>query len=122
MDDLFLTYDEAAARLGIKPDSVRRRARLKKWPRRTGNDGRVRVGIPPDILPPDDQGDHPEESPPIDIDVRMENGELRVEVRMLKEQIETLRQERDSWKHQAERLSVPRPGLISQMINAIKGK
>lgn len=48
---VWLTYDEAALRLGIKPDSVRRRSSAKKWPRRVGNDGLARVGLPPDLLP-----------------------------------------------------------------------
>lgn len=38
-----MTYAEAAERLGIKPDSVKRRARSRRWPRRVGNDGAARV-------------------------------------------------------------------------------
>lgn len=47
----WLTYDEAAAVLKIKSDSVRRRASARKWPRRNGNDGLARVGIPVRIIP-----------------------------------------------------------------------
>lgn len=52
MDDSFefLTYEVAATRLGISVDSVRRQARRKKWPRKPGNDGSVRVGVPQDRL------------------------------------------------------------------------
>lgn len=50
-DAIWLTYDEAAERLGIKADSVRRRAAARKWPKRQGNDGKARVGIPPDVIP-----------------------------------------------------------------------
>lgn len=60
----WLTYEEAATRLGVKPDSVRRRAAARKWPRRRGNDGLARVGIPLSIIPdaihdvtPDDPDD-----------------------------------------------------------------
>jgi hypothetical protein len=60
----WLTYDEAARRLGILPDSVRRRAASRKWPRRVGNDRLARVGIPRSIIPdgapariPDDPDD-----------------------------------------------------------------
>lgn len=66
-DTIWMTYDEAAARLGIKADSVRRRAAARKWPKRQGNDGKVRVGIPNDIIPdatpapiPDITPDHPD--------------------------------------------------------------
>ena len=61
---LWLTYEEAAARLAVKKASVQRMARAKKWPRRTGNDGKARIGLPPDRLaenaaappPPDHSG------------------------------------------------------------------
>ena len=42
----WLTYAEASERLGIKPESVKRRARSRKWPRRVGNDGAARVLVP----------------------------------------------------------------------------
>ncbi len=48
--EIWLTYEEAAARLGIKADSVRRRAASKKWARRQGNDGLARVRIPHDAI------------------------------------------------------------------------
>ena len=50
-DHIWLTYDEAAQALGIKADSVRRRAAARKWPKRPGNDRTVRVGIPRDAIP-----------------------------------------------------------------------
>ena len=50
-DHIWMTYDEAAQALGIKADSVRRRAAARKWPRRPGNDRTVRVGIPRDAIP-----------------------------------------------------------------------
>lgn len=110
MEHIFLTYDEAATRLGIKPDSVRRRARARKWPRRKGNDGKVKVGIPPDVLGADHPPGLPSGPPP-----DTEAAELRVENRMLRERLEELRDERDKWRDQAERLSEPRTGLISRI-------
>lgn len=50
MQEQWLTYHEAAEALGIKVDSVKRRARARRWPRRTGNNGVVQVGIPTDAL------------------------------------------------------------------------
>jgi len=100
MEHIFLTYEEAATRLGIKADSVRRRARARKWPRRTGNDGKTQVGIPPDALGADDPPGPPPGPPP-----DMEAAELRVENRMLRERLDELREDRDRWREQAERLA-----------------
>lgn len=103
MEHIFLTYDEAADRLGIKPDSVRRRARARKWPRRKGNDGKAQVGIPPDALGADDPPGPPPGPPP-----DTEAAELRVENRMLRERLDELREERNRWRDQAERLAETR--------------
>ena len=65
MSDLWMTYAEAGERLGIKPESVKRRARLKVWPKRIGNDGLARVQVPGMIDPPGHPADSPpDESPP----------------------------------------------------------
>lgn len=67
-----MTYDEAAAALGITPGSVRRTARRKRWNRIPGNDGCARVEIPDDLLakrhlpegsPQDSPADSPEGRP-----------------------------------------------------------
>src|SRR5829696_302279 len=49
-DTKWLTYDEAAVALRISPESVRRLAQRRKWPRRPGNDGKVRLGVPAERL------------------------------------------------------------------------
>jgi class 3 adenylate cyclase len=47
MNTKWLTYDELAAALRIAAGSARRLvARNKQWPRKPGNDGRVRIGVP----------------------------------------------------------------------------
>lgn len=51
MTEEWLTYAEAAIRLGIKIDSAKRRARARRWPRRTGNNGHVQICVPADALP-----------------------------------------------------------------------
>lgn len=109
MEHIFLTYDEAAERLGIKPDSVRRRARARKWPRKKGNDGLARVGIPQEVLDGVESSGRPADDPQ-DNPGTLENAELRVEVRMLRERNEELKEDRNRWRDQAERLaSEPRP-------------
>src|SRR5215207_9689424 len=45
-DFAWLTLDEAAARLGIGRESVRRMARRKRWAKQPGNDGRPRIAVP----------------------------------------------------------------------------
>jgi hypothetical protein len=51
-DGSWCTYPEAAVRLGITVDAVRRRAFRHHWVRRAGNDGRTRVLVPDDLAPP----------------------------------------------------------------------
>ena len=43
-----MTYGEAAVRLGVTPEAVRRRAFRSNWARQPGNDGRTRVRVPDD--------------------------------------------------------------------------
>jgi DNA repair exonuclease SbcCD ATPase subunit len=59
-----MTYRELADFLGVEEESARRRAQRARWPRRPGNDGKARVGVPGDVAPDetrkvtrDDQGD-----------------------------------------------------------------
>lgn len=42
----WLTYAEAGQALGMRPDSAKRLSFRRHWPRRTGNDGLARVGVP----------------------------------------------------------------------------
>jgi hypothetical protein len=49
MDGQWMTYTEAAARLGVTPEAVRRRAFRSSWARQPGNDGRTRVRVPDDV-------------------------------------------------------------------------
>ena len=58
METRWLSYDEIAVALRITPASARRLvARNKQWPRKAGNDGRARIGIPLERLPPDNPTD-----------------------------------------------------------------
>ena len=52
MDGVWTTYNEAAARLGVTPEAVRRRAIRNKWARMPGNDGKTRVMVPDELHPP----------------------------------------------------------------------
>ena len=48
LDGQWMTYGEAAVRLGVTPEAVRRRAFRSNWARQPGNDGRTRVRVPDD--------------------------------------------------------------------------
>src|SRR5690242_15452534 len=64
----WLSYDEMADVLGMGRESARVLARRKRWPRRPGNDGRARIGVPEDEIaarsaPPSDPGSDPPSDP-----------------------------------------------------------
>lgn len=57
MDDLvWLTYDELAERLNIERESARQQVKRKRWARRPGNDGKVRIGVPVEVFTADSTG------------------------------------------------------------------
>lgn len=104
MDAEWLTYAEAAQRLGIKIDSVKRRARSRRWPRRTSNAGLVQVAIPADVLadaPTDARSDIlTNNQPPLRTDdpppsALVEAEAQRARADALAEQVADLRAERD---------------------------
>jgi len=122
--ELWLTYDEAAKRLGIKPDSVRRRAASRKWPRRQGNDGLARIRIPPDkirIQNPDATPaiipDNPDEGLRIELgqtrrqlsEAREELAAARAEISGIRERLADTQAERDRLTRLLDRALEPRP-------------
>lgn len=91
---LWLTYDEAASRMGIKADSVRRRASLRKWPRKIGNDGLARIGVPASAIP-DRAPDIPPALPPDSSELsalRAELSSAREEAMELRKQLADARE------------------------------
>jgi hypothetical protein len=50
MSTVWLTYDELAERLGIERESARQHVKRKHWSRQRGNDGKVRIGVPEEVL------------------------------------------------------------------------
>lgn len=50
-DVRWMTYAEAAAALGVNPESVAKRMRRRGWATRKGNDGKPRVAVPVTVLP-----------------------------------------------------------------------
>lgn len=126
---IFFTYDEAAKRLGIKPDSIRRRASARRWPKKMGNDGLARVGIPTTIIP--------DAIPEITPEITPDNYSIREELAKTKEALARaegyaeatasrlidLAADRDAWKAQAERLaSEARPAVGVSIWSRIFGQ
>ncbi|MFU1608658.1 hypothetical protein ACM25O_20420 [Sulfitobacter pontiacus] len=107
-DTQMMTYADAAKKLGIKVDSVRRRARNRGWHRIRGNDGLTLVAVPVSLIP-----DNPKDiSEDINRDVRRDipdndlaiaNAVLETENRMLRDAVEDLKADRDAWRQMAER-------------------
>lgn len=101
-----MTYADAAKILGVKVDSIKRRARNRGWKRLKGNDGLVRIGVPIEILTSSEM-DNPPDRPSDDTadTVRLEKqvSALEVEVKMLRERQGELIEDRDAWKAMAQR-------------------
>ncbi len=57
MDTKWMTYQELGEALRIEPASAKRLAIRRRWPKRPGNDGRARVGVPFDAVPERAPGD-----------------------------------------------------------------
>ena len=51
-DVMWLDYDELGRVFGIERESARRLVMRKRWARSKGNDGKARVGVPLEALPP----------------------------------------------------------------------
>ena len=121
----WLTYDEAAERLQIKPDSVRRRAAARKWARRMGNDGKARVRIPDDAIPPDVRGDvTPARTPDMSEELngaRTEIATLRAELAGVRDRLSDTQADRDRLAGLLERALEPRPSLLERLARLVRG-
>ena len=92
----WLTYAEAAQRLGIKPESIKKRAIRRGWPRQAGNDGLARIRLPDDLpalpipgpTPPDTARDTTGD------DTRERLAAAETEIRLLRERLTDLTADR----------------------------
>jgi uncharacterized small protein (DUF1192 family) len=82
MDGVWTTYNEAAARLGVTPEAVRRRAIRNNWARMPGNDGKTRVMVPNEV--------HSPSTPHVTPDTSALVSSLEAHIATLKTEIERL--------------------------------
>lgn len=124
MEEQWLTYVEAAQQLGIKIDSVKRRARARHWARRTNNGGIVQVAIPAEVLAEcrsDALPDHPHSisvnDPPPSAHAEAEAQRARADA--LAEQVKDLRTERDRLltiiENQSRPVDVRHPSILGRL-------
>ena len=119
MESDWMTYAEAAAFLGIKPESVKRQARAKRWPRMLGNDGRALVKVP-DLPPPGGirEASPEEESPPAirpappPDDSRERLAAAETEIRLLRERLTDLTADRDALRDALARAAASHPEIV----------
>lgn len=106
-DDVkMMTYADAAHLLGVKLDSVKRRARNRRWKREKGNDGLVRIGVPVELLVQPVTDNPPDDTPADTGDIlRLEKlvSALETEVKLLREYQSDLIQDRDEWRSMAQK-------------------
>lgn len=117
MDTVSLTYQEIAKKFGITRKSAENMRRRKGWATTKGNDKRVRVQVPVDVLP-----DGPQDGPPEGVQVgapvppqslpddliriaQLEGavGRWQAEAALEKERRVDLERERDNWRDQAKK-------------------
>ncbi len=114
----WMSYTELGEVLGIGSESARQLAIRRKWARRKGNDRKARVAVPEEELrtrtgnETDGSTDHdPDAKTDVEADadtvaLRVQNAALEVEIRMLRQMFEDMKAERETWKAQAEKLTL----------------
>lgn len=120
-----MTYAEAAASLGIKPESVKRQARAKKWPRMLGNDGRALVKIPDlpppgglrEVSPEDESAPKSSQNPPPYDDTGERLAAAETEIRLLREQMTDLKSDRDALREALARAAEKKPGFFTRLFS-----
>src|SRR4051812_40780756 len=100
-DVRWLTYDEMAQELRITRESARQLTIRKRWPRRKGNDGKARIGVPEDDLTSDDT---PPVTPPAPSDATSSDPSDELSpIRVLLRHIERLERELETVREEARR-------------------
>lgn len=110
MTQEWITYRQAALSLGISLAALKKRAMRGRWPRRQGNDGVARIQLPEEACVPTASPGRPA---PVSRDMsrplsrpedQLKITELETEIRLLREMLADMRQDRDHWRQTADRL------------------
>ena len=121
----WMSYDEMADVMHLTRDSAKVLARRKRWPRRPGNDGRTRIGVPeeeiaarsnpendPENDPANDLGNDPESDRPVLVQELLE---LHVLNARLEERVEGLNQLLEEAHCQRDALQAERAALRQEL-------
>ena len=118
-DNVWMTYDEAAKAMGIKKESVQRRAALRKWPKRKGNGRKVQVGIPADAIPelhPENHGEiHPDINHDKMTEITAENAGLKAEVKQLNMRLDDAKADNAKLIDMMTEMTRPAPSLWARI-------
>lgn len=113
-DRIWLTYADAAQKLGISIDSVRRRARKEHWGKRKNNLGKLTVSVPIKQEDKTEQKTSHQTEQETGQGPHNYNHELQKKIAILEVQLKaeenranTAEADRDAWKNQAQLLARP---------------
>jgi DNA repair exonuclease SbcCD ATPase subunit len=125
MTDKWLSYADAAAALGMTPESVRQRARREHWRKQLGNDGKALVLVPADTdrVPAGDTDDDTPASRPVKrpepdtalavLQTKLAEAETRISE--LRHDVERERAERSRERERADHLTDEIANLARQL-------
>ena len=124
--DRWLSYADAAAALGMTPESVRQRARREHWRKQLGNGGRALILVPADTSrtpPGDTDGDAPVSRPvkrdPTLVALQARLAEMESRTTELRADVERERSERLRERERADRLTDEVASLARQLAQAV---
>jgi DNA repair exonuclease SbcCD ATPase subunit len=130
MDGKWLSYVDAAAALGMTPESVRQRARREHWRKQLGNDGKALILVPADtdrIPAGDTDGEapapRPVKRPDTDIALAALQArlvEMEARARELYADVERERGERLQERERADQLTHEVGSLARQLAQAVQ--
>jgi hypothetical protein len=130
MGDRWLSYADAAAALGMTPESVRQRARREHWRKQLGNDGKALILVPADTdrIPAGDTDGEAPASRPMKrpepdtalaiLQARLAETEARATE--LRADVERERSERLQERERADRLTDEVASLARQLAQAVQ--
>jgi hypothetical protein len=120
----WMTYPELGEAFGITAASAKRLAIRRRWPKRPGNDGRARVGVPVEAIPvcvasdipSDDTSDAPGDVTGDDTGaVTAAVTALQRHIERLERETETLKAERDEARAMAAAAALQMGGLTATL-------